>query len=274
MATIERIDRWIDYLLSGTESNPKELALRKISFVWTASAALGVIVMTLLSLFLQVWVMVWFGSILLVYYAIVLPAMTTVRDYQRLQFYFLQVVILTTFVAILKCGGITYSLGLEFIGLTCAMASFLTGMTRRILLIFTTFVVTVILAGILEPHLTPADEITPAINKLYHILNIFWLSGSSVNFILEYIKQRSEFEQREANNLKELDELKTRLYTNITHEFRTPLTIILGMANQIKEDSAKISVQGNSIDQQKCQEPAAPGKPDAGHAKSSVGSNE
>ncbi|MCB9288986.1 MAG: response regulator [Lewinellaceae bacterium] len=38
----------------------------------------------------------------------------------------------------------------------------------------------------------------------------------------------------EANQLRELDELKSRLYTNLTHEFRTPLTVILGLADQIK----------------------------------------
>lgn len=36
--------------------------------------------------------------------------------------------------------------------------------------------------------------------------------------------------------LKELNEFKTRLYTNITHEFRTPLTVITGMADQMKEN--------------------------------------
>lgn len=38
----------------------------------------------------------------------------------------------------------------------------------------------------------------------------------------------------ETKRLQELDEVKSRLYTNLTHEFRTPLTVILGLADQIK----------------------------------------
>ena len=47
------------------------------------------------------------------------------------------------------------------------------------------------------------------------------------------LKAQLNFEQLEAKRVKELDTIKTQLYTNITHEFRTPLTIILGMAQQI-----------------------------------------
>lgn len=37
----------------------------------------------------------------------------------------------------------------------------------------------------------------------------------------------------EAGRLRDLDEVKTKLYTNITHEFRTPLTVIQGTTEQI-----------------------------------------
>jgi signal transduction histidine kinase/DNA-binding response OmpR family regulator/ligand-binding sensor domain-containing protein len=47
------------------------------------------------------------------------------------------------------------------------------------------------------------------------------------------LKAQLEYQQEEAKRVKELDSIKTQLYTNITHEFRTPLTVILGMARQV-----------------------------------------
>jgi len=60
------------------------------------------------------------------------------------------------------------------------------------------------------------------------------LVRNSFRFYLnrEKLKSRLAFETREAERIKELDSVRTQLYTNITHEFRTPLTIILGMARQ------------------------------------------
>jgi len=43
-----------------------------------------------------------------------------------------------------------------------------------------------------------------------------------------------EKERIERVNLEEIDQLKSRFITNITHEFRTPLTIILGYVNNLK----------------------------------------
>lgn len=52
----------------------------------------------------------------------------------------------------------------------------------------------------------------------------------------QQLKHDLELERVSAEQLKELDKTKSRLYTNITHEFRTPLTVILGMAGQMEQE--------------------------------------
>jgi len=48
------------------------------------------------------------------------------------------------------------------------------------------------------------------------------------------LQQQVVFEHKEANRLAELDSIKTQFFTNISHEFRTPLTLILGPLPELK----------------------------------------
>ena len=43
----------------------------------------------------------------------------------------------------------------------------------------------------------------------------------------------------ETARLEKMDEVKTRFFTNITHEFRTPLTVILGLAEELRKEKGK-----------------------------------
>jgi signal transduction histidine kinase/ligand-binding sensor domain-containing protein/DNA-binding response OmpR family regulator len=51
----------------------------------------------------------------------------------------------------------------------------------------------------------------------------------------ERLKQKLQLEEKHAEKIEELSKLKVNFFTNISHEFRTPLTLILGPVKQIAE---------------------------------------
>jgi len=54
---------------------------------------------------------------------------------------------------------------------------------------------------------------------------LLWLYRHNIN---------KNLAKAEVQRIKDIDDLKTRLYTYISHEFRTPLTVIMGMAGNIE----------------------------------------
>ncbi len=70
------------------------------------------------------------------------------------------------------------------------------------------------------------------------------LTAANTTLEAEKIKTEQQLaeEARERERLNEMDAFKNRFFTNISHEFRTPLTVILGMAEQAKLEIEKLGI--------------------------------
>ncbi|MEN8186056.1 MAG: ATP-binding protein [Bacteroidota bacterium] len=104
---------------------------------------------------------------------------------------------------------------------------------KRAFVILISYIFLMLLATLMQPVL-------PETYLIYYYSVGFAFANTMAFFALFYYTNRVEkLKQEEKIRMKELDEFKTKFYTNITHEFRTPLTIILGMADQIKDNPGK-----------------------------------
>lgn len=74
------------------------------------------------------------------------------------------------------------------------------------------------------------------------LARILWLSiFLTFSFLLYRFLLSRQLERAEAKQLKEIHNFKNQLYTSITHEFRTPITVILGITEHVKEKWKSIS---------------------------------
>lgn len=75
----------------------------------------------------------------------------------------------------------------------------------------------------------------------------YFLLASGIILVMYRFQLRRQIEKQEAQNLRTLNTLKNRLYTNITHEFRTPLTIIKGMIGKINQNPDQWATRGTQM---------------------------
>ncbi len=70
-----------------------------------------------------------------------------------------------------------------------------------------------------------------AVYGIIFLLGLYILRRYELNRM--NLKNQLKLEKVESDSLRQLDHLKTRLFANISHEFRTPLTLILGQIGSV-----------------------------------------
>lgn len=92
-------------------------------------------------------------------------------------------------------------------------------------------------------------EILPPWWKTTWAYLAYFLILCGVIFRVYHFLLKRQLEKQETQNLRALDQFKNQLYTNITHEFRTPLTVIRGMIDQVVgHEKIKQLVKRNTAD--------------------------
>lgn len=144
----------------------------------------------------------------------------------------LMIVISSVYVA--RMGGLLTCGGLFLLSIQAVTSSVILRKPRLILPVSIVFVIAMLALFVLDPYFSKEQALNPQQNLFFFFVNLITITGYIFFFSLYAVNLFAKMEEREAQRQKEMNEAKTRLYTNITHEFRTPLTVILGLADSLR----------------------------------------
>lgn len=147
-------------------------------------------------------------------------------------------IVLLASIKVYIMGGLLNAGGAIFIGLIGPMYALTLPNKKRAVFVFLLYMCLMYITTLLQ------DQSFTNYKLYYYILG--FTLGITMAFmgLYYYTRQVERLKKEENHRMNELDEFKSKFYTHITHEFRTPLTIILGMVEQMKNNPKKWTVEG------------------------------
>ncbi len=231
---------WIDGYLDDPRLDSETQLRKRWAWIWLVVTGVLSVFSAAVTLFVfKLWPLWWFGVMFLAGYAIAFPLYRRAMRFDLVINIFFIGCITGDMFAILQVGGLTTSMGYVFNGMNAAMASILVGKVRWTIGMFVWYCITILIVGIFQSSLTTPEYVTPQLNTISFVGCAFWVNACILFIVILFMKDKSRFEKAEAEKLRKIDEAKTKLFTNVSHEFRTPLTVIGGMAEQMEKHPEK-----------------------------------
>lgn len=235
-----KYDSWAIKKFSSQGITEKDLMIKKDGFLANGIALTGIIILLFLAYFLHLKILLYYEiTLILLIVGLAIPIYFFKKHIDKIVFVSLMVSCVATLAFMLKLGGLLSSAGLILTGISAVVFSVALQNVKYSAWVAITYILTIIIATVLQPILTIPDEMTAAKNLFLFAFNFIWQTLLILYIVWLYVSVRKKMIEHslEVNKrLIEIDDLKTKLYTNITHEFRTPLTVIMGMAEEIKEN--------------------------------------
>jgi signal transduction histidine kinase/CheY-like chemotaxis protein len=232
---------WVVHLIVLPDDDEETFISKKVWLELVSSAFVLGVILLIISLVNHFHALSVLTSAFVAFFLLAGILSLRVKKHIQVFFYVSEVFkILFSFCVVVITGGILQSGGLVLIGMAGIFFALVFPKPEKVWFLLILYLGTLAAEALLQPYLVPLVRFSPSQNLLFFVLTLTLVVLTMFSFLHTFFRERTRFRQLETEKLRALDAAKSHFFTNISHEFRTPLTVIMGMADEVPEEPGRL----------------------------------